>query len=357
VPIERHPLPQQIASYEFQLVGEMTLRQFAFLGGGLTVAFLIYLSGMPGLVKWPLIIGSAALGAAFAFVPLNDQPLTRWVVIFFKSIFSPTQLIWQKRIPQAEAIQPKPSAFAPPKAAKAMPIIQKKPAVSTRLMEYFQAFPQPPAEEMIDKQEAQRASRIVSMFQSVTTPTVPYIPPIPRPIPQQPISPPTPRPIPSLKPPTPKIIPQKPQFVPPIQPATKPSVAPAKVVLPEAPWKAEKPTVEAKTSTVLPFPHPPTDPNILTGMVLGKNGEIIEGAIIEIRDEKGLPVRALKTNKLGQFQTVTPLQNGAYEIETEKEGYQFEILRVSLSGNPISPIEIRAKKLLALSRQPSIINH
>jgi len=78
-------------------------------------------------------------------------------------------------------------------------------------------------------------------------------------------------------------------------------------------------------------------------MVTDREGKIMEGAIIEIRDEKGNPVRAFKTGKLGQFQVVTPLTNGNYEIEVEKENHRFDLYKFRLEGKIMEPIRIRAR--------------
>ena len=67
-------------------------------------------------------------------------------------------------------------------------------------------------------------------------------------------------------------------------------------------------------------------------------------AIIEIRDPSGLPVRAIKTNGLGQFTIATPLSPGIYELEIEKPGLAFDILKLEVKNQIIAPIEIRAKK-------------
>lgn len=75
--MEQHPIPQQISSYEFQLVGNMTLKQFFKLAGGLLIAFLFYSTGLPFIIKWPLVISFAALGVALAFLPVNDRPLEK----------------------------------------------------------------------------------------------------------------------------------------------------------------------------------------------------------------------------------------------------------------------------------------
>ena len=64
---------------------------------------------------------------------------------------------------------------------------------------------------------------------------------------------------------------------------------------------------------------------------------------MEIRDSHGHPVRALRTSKLGQFRIATPLSNDVYEIETEKEGLEFETVKIELKGETVPPIEIRAK--------------
>jgi len=91
------------------------------------------------------------------------------------------------------------------------------------------------------------------------------------------------------------------------------------------------------------IPTPPTRPNIIVGMVLDNEGKIVEGAILEIRNAQDLPVRALKTNRLGQFMIATPLENDLYEIEVEKEGFHFDTIKIEVKGEIIKPIEIRAK--------------
>jgi len=79
-------------------------------------------------------------------------------------------------------------------------------------------------------------------------------------------------------------------------------------------------------------------------MVIDQNQKIIEGAIIEIEDEEGDTVRAMRTNKLGQFRTVSPLRKGQYQISLEKEGYHFDIMKINVKGEIIPPIEIQARK-------------
>ena len=73
------------------------------------------------------------------------------------------------------------------------------------------------------------------------------------------------------------------------------------------------------------------------------NKKIIEGAILEILDETGRAVRALKTNRAGHFLIVTPLTHGKYKILIEKEGYNFEPIEFETTGAIIQPIAVIAK--------------
>ncbi len=84
-------------------------------------------------------------------------------------------------------------------------------------------------------------------------------------------------------------------------------------------------------------------PNIVNGLVMDSEGRPIEGVILIIRDKNGNSIRALKTNRVGQFIVSTPLENGMYYLEMEKAGLAFDTLEVTLSGQVLSPIEIKAK--------------
>lgn len=87
---------------------------------------------------------------------------------------------------------------------------------------------------------------------------------------------------------------------------------------------------------------PPDHPNLLSGSVTTPSGQSIEGVILELVDASGLPVRALRTNKLGQFMTATPLPAGAYTLTAEKEGLQFAPLTLNLANQVIAPLIIKA---------------
>lgn len=289
--MEQHPVPQHIASYEFRLVGDMTLKQFFQLAAGIGVALFFYATPLPIYFKWPLIIFFSFLGFAFAFMPIEERPLGQWLVAFAKAVVSPTLYVWKKSGETPDILKPRPytAAVKPP-----------SPSAPDQKMlgEFLASLPAAPATDPPAVKEDHYLEKVTQLFQTANLPAPPKTTFIPEP-------PPVSRPAFNL-PPTPKV-------------------------------------VQAITSPHLPIPAPPTRSNILVGMVTDKNGEIIEGAILEIRDSKKIPVRALRTNRLGQFQIVTPLENGTYEIEVEKEGFQFDIIKLEAKGEIIKPIEIKAK--------------
>lgn len=68
---------------------------------------------------------------------------------------------------------------------------------------------------------------------------------------------------------------------------------------------------------------------------------------MEIRDEYGRPIRALRSNKLGHFMAITPLDNGKYSIVSEKDGYQFVSVNFEAEGKIIPPILVEGHVLQA----------
>jgi hypothetical protein len=91
---------------------------------------------------------------------------------------------------------------------------------------------------------------------------------------------------------------------------------------------------------------PLTDtPNVLSGLVTDEKGSPIESAVLVVRDESGIPVRALKTNKLGQFLSATPLSSGTYTIEAESDIASFKHLSLNLTGQILPPIGIKGERI------------
>jgi len=315
---EQHPIPQQISAYQFRLVGDMTLKQFFQVAGGALVSLLIYSSSLPAYVKWPLIVFSFLLGVALAFFPLEDRPLAKWIVLFFKAIYSPTLYSWKKAAMRPTYFQPEPEAtpITPPTTIQET-ISQAKVETGIEIT---------PELKRLEEGEEKFLTNFAANFSLTPTPVIPetkkrdvYIPFHEK--------------IDVKLEEKPQVIQQTPQ-------TTTTSVIESKLTRIEG--QVSQATQAAQFSAGA-SPSTPTKPNIIVGQVLDSEGKIIDAAILEIRDSDGRPVRALKSNKLGHFMIVTPLIDGKYEIITEKEGYAFDVLSIDAKGEIIRPIEIRAK--------------
>lgn len=356
-----HPIPQNVTAYEFHLIGSMTIKQFVELGGGVLLAVLIYSTGLPDFIKWPLIIISALCGAALAFLPFDGRPLDRMVVVFIKAIYSPTQYVWRKNNQP-----PKYFSFVAKPFKQASKIELERRQMRQHLSEYLDTLPGVNDQTDLDPNEAEFISKLDSLFSS-TKAAVDVI---------------DSGETDSLKPPpkvrvrrikefndlsnqskdiTQKLLSQVVKIpedqavqVSFSQTGVSSNLEPEGGIEPNQAMDVSQPFsqtrsalykdsgLKAKTSSHLPFPSLPKTPNTLVGMVLDASGHIVDGAIIEVRDEQNLPVRALKSNKLGQFFSATKLPDGVYQIETEREGLHFEVVTLKLEGKIIQPVEIRA---------------
>lgn len=342
--MKQHPVPQHISSYEFKLVGDMTLKQFFQLAGGALIALAIYATPIPGFIKWPLVFIFGALGAALAFLPIEERPLSTWMFAFLKAIYSPTRYVFVATSTE--------DVFAKTKTPDSTPA----PLSQHRPSGFVETF------EVAEKSFFQRVS---NLFQTTSPqgaqPTqMPSVMPVqPEPVAQgriletQQVSQPIPQQQPSSRPSfkvveemdIPKI--QSIQVgAPVVQQAPQPA-APQTNTTPVSPvFRAQGQAPGAVSATFnnqASPPSPPSIPNTVVGQVLSADGKIIDSAIMEIKDLTGKPVRAIKTNKVGHFITVTPLADGEYVIETEKDGFTFDPVKFTANSGIIPPIQIKAK--------------
>jgi hypothetical protein len=120
---------------------------------------------------------------------------------------------------------------------------------------------------------------------------------------------------------------------------------------PQAPVVAtEKPAPAAQNVTTVTqksqlnsgFPTLPDIPNIVLGIVKDPRGKVLQNVLVEVVDTNEIPVRAFKTNALGQFISATPLPNGVYKISFDDPGqkHEFETVQVEMKGEIFNPIEV-----------------
>ena len=92
---KQHAVPQNIMDVEFKVIGELTLRQFAYLLVFWGTAYLVAVY-MSGLFKWPLAVFCTLMGLGLAFIPIQERGMDQWVVNFIKAMYTPNQKIWKK---------------------------------------------------------------------------------------------------------------------------------------------------------------------------------------------------------------------------------------------------------------------
>lgn len=336
----------------------MTLKQFIYLASGIAVAYLTFLLIIPTypVFGWPLAIVFVLLGVAFAFFPFRARPLDTWVTAFFKAIYSPTKRVWLKN----------------GRSYQDYPLFNSRFVMfrtSTQQITFEQ--PQPGVKQPTLKLPA----------------FMPFAPSTPSPIPK----PQTPTPLPSpeeLKKTVElgrqaqnlrlKIIQTEKALTEIKSAASKPSPVPVdyaqeanriitdlkNLVISASSIKHRLDelthTQEEKSSgeginiprilTITPLPKLKqqlaltTFPNVINGVIRDRLGNYLEGVVTVIYDKEGLPVRALKTNKLGQFSGATPLPNGVYRLELEKDNFSFDVLQIELTGQVLPPLVIIAKE-------------
>lgn len=116
--------------------------------------------------------------------------------------------------------------------------------------------------------------------------------------------------------------------------ASAPTVAPGQ--------SASVTTVTPEKSLKAGFPQLPDTPNIVMGIIRDPRGKVLPNILVEIMNEQGVPVRAFKTNALGQFAAATPLPNGNYIVilEDPRKQNEFEQIQIALDGKIFNPLEI-----------------
>jgi len=95
--MDQHAFPRQITSFEFKLIGFMTLKQFLYLAIFFPLAYLVYSIVPVPIVNILLAVIVGGAGLAFAFIPIQDRPLEVWLRNLIKRINSPTQYMYHKK--------------------------------------------------------------------------------------------------------------------------------------------------------------------------------------------------------------------------------------------------------------------
>jgi len=276
--MDNHPIPQDVTGFQFKLIGNMTVKQFAYLATGIVMAWVLLQLPVSILIKFPFSFFSAILGIGLAYLPVSGRPMDLMIGNFIKALLRPTQFVYEKTGRQL---------YFP--NTKIMPFQQKD-----KLKAYLAS--QVTEKNKIDERENNFLMSVTSL--ATNSSFAPNINPA--------LNIPKPTPPPIVEPPVQKLI---------------------------------KP-VSTGFNRNIGLPDTPDSPNLITGITKDARGNALSNILIEVKDKEGHPVRAFKTNEFGRFASATPLFNGNYTIEFEDPKGQntFESKIINITGQIILPI-------------------
>lgn len=377
--MENHPIPQDITGFKFKIIGKMTIKQFIYLGAGVGIAWLfIWIAPLPVYVSWPIAAVSATLGISFAFLPIAGRPLDVMLGNFFSALTSPTKFIYKKEgvsltggASEGSAIilpgpktqnnnSPYYATFQPPQSATQTPIPtanvrdqdaplpttgtpqqametagtsvhviseddeKKKSRENTPSQEDTLKENEKKLDEKEDKIEKELEEEKANENQSGA--------------PQQNT--------PELENMLQQTIKQKEEL------EKQLLLLQSKMSSQQKAYTPSEATPTKQTKNVRSVPKEmkkevgvgniPEYPNLITGIIKDSRNNPLPNILVEVNDLDNNPVRAFKTNGLGQFASATPVVNGKYQLSFEdtKKTHKFDLVEIEASGGIVMPLEI-----------------
>ena len=322
---QSHPIPQDVTGFQFRLIGDMTVKQFAYLAGPAFAAWVFFQLPFPLLIKVPVSLVLGGIGASLAFLPIAGRPMDVMIINFIKALFKSTLYIYKKRgmintAPTIGLSYQKPNVYSPPAPAQHVmenPVFQqvlKKPKTQQEEDEDSKR-----KAVVLEKntEQKQAASGIENQLQAalaqkelLTKQLIAL---------QQRLD-----------------IQKKNFFIPtvakaPLDDKAKPKIQTQNVR-----------QVPKSLGKNLGLPTAPEAPNVITGIIKDPRGNPLGNILVEIKDAEGNPVRAFKTNGVGRFASATPLTNGVYTISFEdpKGENKFDAVEFTVKGEVILPLEV-----------------
>ena len=398
--MENHPIPQDITGFQFKLIGDMTIKQFAYLATGIVIGWITFVLPIAIFIKAPLAGISILTGVGFAFFPIEGRPMDIMISNFIKAVFSPTQFIYLKT--GGHLWMPTESIRSQSKKT-AQTQSQTASLSGDDLKQYLNSLPKR-QKSQLDQKEMVFFESLANLYAAnnqhpqgqLPQPVIPHafantpaqggqvIQPQGEPEKRQDVETHTKteenlvkqtmilqqqlaeakaaeeaksdstgyqqahQKVLELEKTLTDASMQKMALERQIQELQKRLSTEKKEVF--SPSLATAPKAETQNVRVVPqnlgksvgLPIAPEFPNLVTGIVKDPRGNPLGNILVEIKDTDGNPVRAFKTSPLGQFASATPINNGIYTIEFEdpKGENKFDVTQITASGQIILPIEV-----------------
>lgn len=142
--MENHPIPQDVTGFQFKLIGDMTIKQFAYLAAGSILAYITFILPIFAFIRFPMAIFFFILGVAVAFIPIGGRPLETMLTNFIKALISPNQYIYLKQGGNLGALL---------QYSTSKPVLQQNQAASpSKLQTYLQSLPQKTKNKLDEKE-------------------------------------------------------------------------------------------------------------------------------------------------------------------------------------------------------------
>lgn len=290
--MDQHPVPRQITTFEFKLIGFLTVKQFIYILVFAGLAGIVYFLTPIPLLNTLFAIIVFLIGVAFAFIPINDRPMEIWIKNLIKKLTSPTQYTFKK--------ENKPPAFLINSNLNSNPQITSTYIDSQqKLKSYLSSKKQ----NTIKDNKKQTINNLLN----------------------NPIS----------------FLTQK-------QSLNQLTSNQQKVNQPSAISNQQSPIANHKPVNQQPATSNPQTP-FLSGIIKNYKQTPLAGILIYIKNEKtNEPLRILKSNIHGVFISHNPLPSGDYllEIKDPKQVYFFDTMKIKINDKNNQPLEIFSKELI-----------
>ncbi len=360
-----HPIPQDVTGFQFKLIGDITIKEFAYLGVGILIAWFVFSLPIFLIIKIPIAIIIVGLTLIFVFVPIQGRSADVMLGLFLKALIKPNSykyILKPKPVTKeselnkdSKKVNSSNNLFAPvePKTVPERPVETRstssvaphilseenaseklKPKIDDSLNEkQNQPANEEKNEEKVEKKEEIKETKdIMDNLKNDDLKNQPVLH---------------------------------------SEEAHQRALALEKQLQQSQKEKEElerrlvelekklnlnpndqvfTPSLKTENVKTVPLglqkstgtPLVNDIPNLINGVVKNPRGEVLPNILIEIEDSKSNPVRAFKTNQLGQFASATPLTNGMYKIIFEDPSGKntFDKIKIEAKGEVIPPLEV-----------------
>ncbi len=288
--MDQHPIPRQITSFEFKLIGFMTLKQFLYLVVFFPIGFVVFRIIPIPIINALLGILIAVVGIAFAFIPYQDRPLEEWVRNFIRRINSPTQYYYHKNNEPVYFL--KNLYFLSDPHIVLAHVDSKEKLQAYLAQKKSEEQPMDKKKRHIDGLLKQPGKLLTPVMQKATVPT------------------------------------QRTEIVTPNESEVSGSAS----------------SISQSLKQMQGLSHQP----FITGVVKNRKQIALPGVLVSVKDQTGKQLRLLKTNPHGIFATYSPLPEGEYifELSDPNDAYFFDTMNIHLGSKQQPSLTFYSKEIL-----------